>query len=234
MTVDLVSLVVAGFTASLHCAGMCGGFALALDRGDRRFLPRTGTQLVFLAGKATTYVLLGALVGVLGVTFVRASGLAAAHAVLSVVAGTLMVVAGLQIAGWLGELSFSRAFGPTSAYARAVRAVSEARGPAAPFALGSLTGLLPCPLVYSFLLQGLATGSVLGAMGTMAVLGVTSAPALLLVVATGALVSPLLRRRIVRVAGVVVIVLGLVTLTRGLFPDLLHRFFGHGPMAPSA
>ena len=110
----------------------------------------------------------------------------------------------------------------------------EARGPAAPFALGSLTGLLPCPLVYSFLLKGLATGSVLGAMGTMAVLGFTSAPALLLVVATGALVSPLLRRRIVRVAGVVVIVLGLVTLVRGLFPDVLHRVFGHGPMAPPA
>ncbi|MBL9085877.1 MAG: sulfite exporter TauE/SafE family protein [Planctomycetia bacterium] len=223
----LSALVTAGFVGSLHCAGMCGGFALALDRGDRRFLPRTGTQLAFLGGKATTYVVLGALVGALGATFVRASGVAAARAVLSVVAGTLMVVAGLQIAGWLGELSFSRVFGPTSAYGRAVRAVAEARGPAAPFAMGALTGLLPCPLVYSFLLHGLATGSLLGAMGTMAILGGTSAPALLLVVATGALVSPMLRRRIVRVAGVVVIVLGLVTLARGLFPDALHRVFGH-------
>ena len=46
--------------------------------------------------------------------------------------------------------------------------------------------------------------------------------------------AELLRRRIVRVAGVVVIVLGLVTLVRGLFPDVLHRVFGHGPMAPPA
>lgn len=219
------ALVAAGFLGSLHCAGMCGGFALALDRGDRRFLPRTGTQLAFLAGKGTTYVLLGTLAGLLGATFVRASGLAAARAVLSVVAGTLMVVAGLQIAGWLGEMSFSRWFGPTSLYARAVRRVSEARGPAAPFALGALTGCLPCPLVYSFLLHGLATGTLLGAVATMAVLGVTSAPALLLVVATGALVSPLLRRRLIRVAGVVVIALGLVTLVRGLFPDALHEVF---------
>lgn len=230
MTADaalLPTLLTTGFFGSLHCAGMCGGFALALDRGDRRFLPRTTTQLAFLAGKATTYVLLGAVVGALGATFVRASGLEAARAVLSVVAGTLMVVAGLQIAGWLGEMSFSRVFGPGSAYARAVRAVAEARGPAAPFAMGALTGFLPCPLVYTFLMYGLATGSLLGAMGTMAILGATSAPALLLVVATGALVSPLLRRRIVRVAGVVVIALGLVTLVRGLFPDLLHRAFGH-------
>jgi sulfite exporter TauE/SafE len=100
--------------------------------------------------------------------------------------------------------------------------------------MGALTGLLPCPLVYSFLLHGLAAGSLLGAMGTMAVLGVTSAPALLLVVATGALVSPLLRRRIVKVAGVVVIVLGVVTLARGLFPDALHRVLGHGPVARTA
>ena len=55
-------------------------------------------------------------------------------------------------------------------------------------------------------------------------------------VGQGKITAPgsLLRRRIVRVAGVVVIVLGLVTLVRGLFPDVLHRVFGHGPMAPPA
>jgi len=144
-----------------------------------------------------------------------------------------MVVAGLQIAGWLGELPVSRWFGPASLYARAVRTVSEARGPAAPFAMGALTGCLPCPLVASFLFHGLATGSLFASMATMAVLGFTSAPALLLVVATGALVSPLLRRRLIKVAGVVVVVLGLVTLVRGLFPDALHAAFGHGPAAPA-
>lgn len=234
MHLDL-PLAAAGFLASLHCAGMCGGFALALDRGDRRFLPRAGTQAAFLAGKATTYVLLGAVAGVLGVTVARSTGVVAATRVLSVVAGTLLVVAGLQIAGLLGELAFSRAFGPTSWYARAVRAVGEARGPAAPFALGALTGLLPCPLVYGFLARAVATGSLLGAMGTMALLGLTSAPALLLVVATGSLVSPWLRRRLIRVAGGVVVVLGLVTLARGLFPDALHGVLGHlaaGPVRP--
>lgn len=219
------SLVVAGFLGSLHCAGMCGGFALALDRRDRRFLPRTTTQLVFLAGKATTYVLLGAVAGLVGVSVARSTGVVAAQRVLSVVAGGLLVVAGLQIAGWLKEMSYSRLFGPTSLYARAVRAVGEARGPAAPFATGGLTGLLPCPLVYGFLAAALATGSLLGAMGTMALLGATSAPALLLVVATGSLVAPTLRRRIVRVAGLVVLLLGIVTLLRGLFPDALHRVF---------
>lgn len=108
-----------------------------------------------------------------------------------------------------------------------MRAVADARGPAAPFAMGALTGLLPCPLVYAFLLEALRTGSLLASVGTMAVLGLASMPALALVVATGAVVSPLVRRRIVRVAGVVVAVLGVVTFLRGVAPDLVHRVLPH-------
>ena len=224
-------LVAVGFAGSLHCLGMCGGFALALDRPSKGLARRVLAQAAFLLGKACTYVLLGALVGIAGGAFVRSGVVASARAVLAVVAGTLMVVAGLQIAGFLRELPLSRFFAPTSAYGRAVHAVAEARGAAAPFAMGALTGLLPCPLVWSFLVAALGTGSVLAAMGTMAVLGLTSMPALVLVVATGAIVSPLVRRRAVRVAGVVVVLLGVVTFLRGVAPHLAHRLLPHVGMS---
>ena len=206
---------------------MCGGFALALDRPARGLWRRVATQAVFLLGKASTYVLLGAVAGLLGAAVVRSGWFSAAGAVLAVVAGVLMVVAGLQIAGLLHEMPLSRWFSPTSPYGRAVRAVSEARGPAAPFAMGALVGLLPCPLVYAFLAAALAAGGVLASMGVMAILGLASMPALLLVVATGAVVSPLVRRRIVRASGTVVILAGLVTCLRGVAPQALHHVFPH-------
>ena len=112
-----------------------------------------------------------------------------------------------------------------------MRAVSEARGPAAPFAMGALTGLLPCPLVYAFLAAALATGGLVASMGVMSILGLTSMPALLAVGLAGASVSPLLRRRLVRVAGVGVALLGVVTLLRGLGLDAFHHVLGHVPGA---
>lgn len=226
------SLFVGAFLASAHCVGMCGGFVLALDRGGRRFLPRVAVQLAFLAGKACTYVLLGAIVGIAGGAIVRSGALGAAQAALAAVTGILMIWAGLQIAGIVRELPVSRFFGPGSAYGRAVRAVGNARGAAAPFAMGSLAGLLPCPLVYAFLSAALSTGGVFEAMGTMAVLGAASAPALLSVVVLGATLSPLARARLVRIGGLVVVLLGVVTLLRGIAPQWLdahlHGLSGHG------
>ncbi len=226
------SLFVSAFFASAHCVGMCGGFVLALDRPGRRFAPRLGVQLAFLGGKASTYVLLGAVLGMAGGAIVHSGWFGAAQSVLAVVTGVLMVWAGLQIAGLVRELPVSRFFGPTSPYGRAVRAVGNARGPAAPFALGALAGLLPCPLVYAFLAAALSTGHVLRAAGTMAVLGAASAPALLAVGFVGASLSPIARVRLVRMGGVVVVLLGVVTLLRGLAPDWLHAVFGHGLAAP--
>jgi sulfite exporter TauE/SafE len=133
-----------------------------------------------------------------------------------------MVVFGLQILGLLRELPTGSWFGPDSAYGRAFKAVLNLRGPVAPLATGALTGLLPCPLVYAFLAEALRRASLLESMAVMAILGLGSMPALLLVVALGSRLGPVLRRRFVRVAGTAIVLLGLVTLVRGLFPEWLH------------
>lgn len=218
----MLTLLLTGLLGSLHCVGMCGGFVLALDRPGRVPWRRLGVQGSFLLGKATTYVLLGALAGLLGTALARAPWLAAAQGVLAVVAGVAMVLAGLQLLGWLKAFPVGSLFGPGSAFERASQAVAQARSAAAPYALGALTGLLPCPLVYAFLASALATGSLGQAMLVMAVLGLASMPALLLVVLLGAILRPQRRVALVRSAGVVVVLLGLVTVVRGVAPGWLH------------
>jgi sulfite exporter TauE/SafE len=201
---------------------MCGGFVLSIDRPGRVPWRRVGVQALFHAGKGATYVVLGGVVGLAGTALARAAWFGAAQAVLAVVAGVLMVLAGLQLMGRLRDLPFGALFGPGSLYARGVRGAMNLRGPLAPFLMGALTGLLPCPLVYAFLAAAVATGSLLGAMGTMALLALCSLPALALVAATGAAVAPSVRARFVRAAGVVVLVLGVVTVARGLAPGWFH------------
>jgi sulfite exporter TauE/SafE len=221
-----VALFVTGLLGSLHCVGMCGGFVLALDRPRAFPWRRLGLQAAFHAGKTSTYVCLGAAAGLAGGGLVRASWFHSAQAVLAVVAGSLMLVAGLQIAGAVAAWPVGSLFGPGSPYDRAVRAVSNARGPSGAFAMGALAGLLPCPLVYAFLAAALAAGGLFAAMGTMAILGLASMPALVAVALVGASVSPRLRRRVVVAAGVVVAVLGAVVLVRGLAPSALHVLAG--------
>jgi sulfite exporter TauE/SafE len=218
----VVPLLVTGLLGSFHCIGMCGGFVLALDRPGRVPWRRLAVQALFHSGKGCTYVVLGGLVGLLGASLVRAPWFAASQVALAIAAGVLMALAGLQLLGLLRGLPLGALFGPFSPYGRAVRSVTNLRGPLSPFLLGSLTGLLPCPLVYAFLAFAASTGSVLPAMGVMALLALCSAPALVLVGLGGALVAPHARGRLVRLAGAVVFVLGVVTVLRGAWPDALH------------
>jgi sulfite exporter TauE/SafE len=60
---ELSLLFLMGITGSLHCAGMCG--QLALLAGGRGLLP-------YLAGKTTSYLLLGALAGAFGDAVLKA------------------------------------------------------------------------------------------------------------------------------------------------------------------
>ena len=221
------ALLTAGLLGSFHCVGMCGGFVLAVDRPERLAAKRLLGQILFHLGKTLTYVFLGALVGLLGVALVKAPWFTAVQTLLSVLAGLLMVVAGLQFLGALKELPLGGLFGPDSLYGRAVKSVVNMRGAAAPAAMGMLTGFLPCPLVYAFLAAAFEQGSLFRAMLVMAILGLASMPALLAVALGGAVLGPVVRRRVVRLAGVWIILLGLVTAIRGAFPEFLHGLFGH-------
>lgn len=223
-----VELITTGLAGSLHCVGMCGGFVLGLDRDGTVPWRRILVQGLFHLGKTTTYVTLGGLIGIGGAALLQSSWFASAQVVLSVLAGTLMILAGLQIMGLLKEWPIGSLFGPQSLYGRTFQSAMNLRSAFAPYVTGALTGFLPCPLVYAFLAAALHTGSVLESMLVMAILGLTSMPALVLVVLTGAKMRPQTRARMVRVAGAVVLILGVITVLRGAFPELLHGGHDHG------
>ncbi len=216
-----------GAVAFAHCLGMCGGFALHLSEGrtgrtGRNGRAALGRQFLWHAGKTTTYVTLGAVAGFLGGVAGSAGGLAGAQKVLAWAAGAVMVLMGLKLTGLLpgrrGEAS-------GGLFTGVFRQFFAQPTPSAAFALGLLTGLLPCPVVVGFLALSLQSGSVLAGMATMAAMGAGTVWSLLLLGMTGYALRARTRRWGAVIGGIVLVLLGTVTILRG--SGAMHHLMGH-------
>jgi sulfite exporter TauE/SafE len=231
MTYYLV-IFAAGFAGSFHCIGMCGGFACALGRDARGGNATILRHLLYNSGRLTTYCFLGGLAGALGQVICTAHGAAAAplfngsldlaQRILAIVAGLLMIAMALQFFGLLPVFHrLALGFG-SSTFAMSLRSLLAARGNAAPLAFGVFNGFLPCPLVYAFIAQAASTAGVLPGVLVMAAFGLGTFPAMLMMGGVGRALAPAWRQRGVWLAGCGLLLLGLVTLGRGLLPSDAH------------
>jgi sulfite exporter TauE/SafE len=226
--VDWVSthalIFVAGIAGSMHCVGMCGGFACALAPDPRGRAATLRRQLVYNGGRVTTYCFLGAVAGSVGGGLLDGP----AQRLLAIVSGALMVFMGLQLFGWFARPAARVAASAGIVDVSALRAVLKSPRPAAPLAFGVLNGFLPCPLVYAFAAQAAASGGALPGLAVMLAFGLGTFPAMLAMGGAGTWLrsGPAggARRRLlgVRAAGAFIVLLGMITLARGLAPMTAH------------
>ncbi len=241
-------IFLAGLAGSVHCVGMCGGFVCVLGKDSRGPAASLRRHLIYNLGRVTTYCLLGAVVGTLGVLLVGHDGEATATSLaqraLAIASGGLMVYIGMQFLGlFRGGYLRGPGFGG-DILASALRQLVKAPGAGAPLALGTLNGFLPCPLVYAFLAQAAASGETLSGLLTMAAFGLGTFPAMLamggiglwlrpaapsMAVAADSAVSadPLSvridwRQYSLCIAGGFIILLGVITFARGVLPMSAH------------
>ncbi len=228
-------LVIAGFLGSFHCIGMCGGFACALGRDPRGRAATLIRHLLYNFGRLTTYCFLGGLAGAFGQIICTPHGtmvsvligpLDLSQRILAVLAGLLMITMALQFFGLLQGLHRVAVGFGGSTFAASLRSLLTARGSAAPLALGVFNGFLPCPLVYAFTAEAASTAAPLPGLLTMAWFGLGTFPAMLLMGCIGEILGPVWRQRGVWLAGSCILLLGLVTIGRGVLPLATH--FAHG------
>lgn len=152
----------AGLLGSVHCLGMCGGFAVSCGQ-----VP--GGLPAWHAGRVLTYSLLGALAGGFGRLLPGPAWVPGA------LAGALLVWFALALAGLVPEPRL-RPASLTRAGARA----AGTRTVTAQFLFGVVNGFLPCGLVYGAL--ALAVAAATPGSGALAMLafGVGTLPALTL------------------------------------------------------
>ena len=209
----LLSALILGLLGGGHCLGMCGGLmgaltlAIPAEQRGRRLRLLLGYNL----GRILSYSLAGLLIGLAG--WAVASSPAAMA--LRVVAALLLICMGLYLAGWWSGLTRIEALGrglwryiqPLTRRFMPVSSVPRA------LVLGALWGWLPCGLVYSTLLWAASQGNALDSALLMFAFGLGTWPVLLATGLAAERITALLRKRGVRIAGgLLVILFGLWTL----------------------
>jgi sulfite exporter TauE/SafE len=253
---ELGLIFLTGLFLSLHCVGMCGGFvalisvapslssSVATAGSDSAASPGSSwrrvvlpQQLVFNAGRIASYTLLGAMAGALGSFTSLLSGTGKIQALLMVGAGVLMICTGLALAGLMKHWSPFKAkvATPQPWLARGFEHVTRLPRSMRALPLGALLGFLPCGLIYAMLAKAASSGSAAWGALVMLSFGFGTVPALLLVALFSDLFSITLREKLVRVSGVLLVVLGAITLYRGFYwlshpvqnpmvHDMMHHF----------
>lgn len=226
----LGAFFVVGLLGGAHCLGMCGPlvtlYADRMPEKGRGVTPYDVRQhALFNAGRVLSYTAVGALAGALGAVLFDAATLSSVgnpvRAVVGVAVGLAILLVG---AGYLGGgtslarmeslpflgAGFQRAYGAITA-----RVDRWAAGPRI-VALGSLHGLLPCPLLYPAYLFAFGTGSALAGGAVLAAMGLGTFPTLFLYGTAIGSLDATARSRIHRALGAAFLVLGTIPLLKGL------------------
>ncbi|UXY50885.1 sulfite exporter TauE/SafE family protein [Pseudomonas tohonis] len=209
----LVSAMILGLLGGGHCIGMCGGLmgALTLAIPPEQRARRFRLLLAYNLGRILSYTAAGLLIGLAG--WAVASSPAAM--VLRVIAALLLIAMGLYLAGWWSGLTRIEALGrglwrhiqPVAGKLLPVSSLPRA------LLLGALWGWLPCGLVYSTLLWAASQGSASESALLMLAFGLGTWPVLLATGLAAERLTALLRKRGIRIAGgVLVILFGIWTL----------------------
>ncbi|HAI29755.1 MULTISPECIES: sulfite exporter TauE/SafE family protein [unclassified Thalassospira] len=201
----IISGLLLGLASSLHCAGMCGAIAsnilaaCGLHKGPAK---RQFRALVLMqAGRSTTYILAGLLVGGVGGMFDALLVTAGWQSVLRVLSGLVVIYSGLAVIGiapalhhldrlipkFLFQTTLRPALAGTPATGHTSPAEQTMRSPnPAPhafragignFSFGAALGLTPCAMVYNALLTAMMTGTVARAGLFMACFALAALPA---------------------------------------------------------
>ncbi|MCV4264475.1 sulfite exporter TauE/SafE family protein [Pseudomonas capsici] len=209
----LLSALILGLLGGGHCLGMCGGLMGALtlaipkEQRSRRFR----LLLAYNLGRIFSYACAGLLLGLAGWA-VANSPLAMA---MRVIAALLLIAMGLYLAGWWSGLTRIERLGLglwRHLQPVATRLLPISNLPRA-MLLGALWGWLPCGLVYSTLLWAASQGNAMDSALLMLAFGLGTWPVLLATGLAAERTTALLRKRGMRMAGgLLVILFGLWTL----------------------
>jgi len=224
MELELATVFVIGFLGGFgHCIGMCGGFVmtytLRIQENDVITHPSRwqvlSPHLLYNSGRVLTYVILGEIFGFLGGSMGVIFAMRDFQGILEVFAGSVMVLMGIELAGWIPNVA-PDSFPGVSKFKNLVHSMFNRVNRRSIFVLGIVLGFIPCGLVYAAGAKAAATQSVTGGMLTMLMFGLGTFPAMVITGLTVNIISIKLRHRLYRIAALLVMILGVLTILRGI------------------
>ncbi len=218
-TVNLITIMTIAFLGSFgHCVGMCGGIVVAyssIKLGDKPSKAyQVAAHLLYSLGRVTTYTTLGAIFGYIGgvVTFNNI-----ANGILLLIAGVVMIFAGLSLLGKIKFLTvIEHSFSSSSWYKRSFKKILSSKSLFSFYLLGMLNGLLPCGFVYFFAIAAASTANPFDGALVMFIFGISTIPAMFgLGFLTSLASSSNFRNMMMSLSSIAVIIYGIFTLYNG-------------------
>jgi sulfite exporter TauE/SafE len=206
--------LLAGFFGGGHCFGMCGPVVVLLEGQPTRGRAWQ-YRLLYNAGRGLFYMLLGAIAGAIGLVLTRVAGMDAGLRLLRWFAAGLVVALGLNLLFNLRLLGFLESGGAAiwRRISPLTRRLLPITSPPRALAVGFFWGALPCGLVYSSVALAATAGTAVAGAAVMLAFWIGTLPALLVAGASAGKLAQWSRRPALRrVAGVVMIVIGLLAL----------------------
>lgn len=214
----ILTIFVASLAGSLHCAGMCGAFAVfAIGiEGDKRG-NRVFQHVAYNGGRLITYTLLGVACGSIGAMLNLGGSLMGVQQSAAILAGSMMV--------FFGGAAILRAFGvrlPDMPSPNFVKRVLQ-RGHGAAMRMpngvragvvGLLTTFLPCGWLYAFAITAAGTADPVKGGLVMAAFWAGTTPVLVFVGVGVQKLTAYFGRRVALVAPIAVVVVGLVMIVQ--------------------
>ncbi len=224
MNIDFLALFLIGFFGGFsHCIGMCGGFVAAYTfkiaendpSSNNSYFQKLLPHLLYNSGRLLTYTILGEIFGFIGGTLGLIFAIQDFQGGLQLFAGFFMVLMGLDIAGFIPNLQ-PDSFPGVNIFKRMVKTLFYKVNRKNIFLLGMVLGLIPCGLVYAIGAKAAATQNIIGGFLTMLIFGLGTFPAMFLTGFIVNLVSAKIRGRLYRIAAILVILMGMLTMLRGI------------------
>ncbi len=174
----LLSAFLVGLAGSVHCFGMCGGFAGALTAAIPGGKPPFMYILSYNTGRIISYSFAGALTGALG--SIAQSSVKSLLYGFQLFSALMLIAMALYLAQWWRGLTKVEALGRGIwQYLQPVsRRFLPFSSPLSALPYGIIWGWLPCGLVYSTLTWSLAAGTALQGGLLMMAFGLGTLPAL--------------------------------------------------------
>ncbi|RNB82155.1 sulfite exporter TauE/SafE family protein [Brevibacillus nitrificans] len=208
---DYLLLTLTGVFSAPHCIGMCGGIMSAWTLQSRSSMLHT--VMAYNLGRVLTYMGVGAFMGLIG-SFVDAAGtIVGLQGIANVLGGLLILLwvikkVSLPLSQWsILQLS------PVQKW---LDKQKSRPGVLPIFFSGLLLGFLPCGLTYTMHMKAAASGSMGEGALTLAFFGLGTLPALFLIGLFSVVLSRALRNRILVVANLLAVYIGVVSIMRGL------------------
>ncbi|MEG1254345.1 sulfite exporter TauE/SafE family protein [Clostridium sp.] len=205
--VSYIALFVIGVLTSIHCVGMCGGIMMSqsitsdLVPAKNKFIP----SFLYNLGRLISYTVLGGIIGGIGKVFSISLG---AQALIAIIAGSFMVIMGLNMFGFkiIRKLAIKL---PWSS-------CNSNNSNKSPLIIGLLNGLMPCGPLQTMQLYALASGSIISGATSMFFFALGTIPLMLGFGMLTNLMSKKNSKKLIKLSGIIVIILGIIMANRGL------------------